>query len=706
MTIAVQLLGGACLRSGDTILAGPPAQRHRIALLALVVDAWPQALARDRALALLWPERDEAGGRRLLNLAVHVLRSALGEETIASRGDGLLLNPARVACDLHELRAAIAADEPERIVRLHTAPLLEGFHLAESVEFAHWLDQRRLELAQASARALLTIGQRQERAGDAAGAVGTYRRLVAADPHSAAHAQRLMRALDATGDRVAALQHAAEYARRVRADLELEPDPAVAALADELRTAPPRRAAGRGAGPPLPSVAVLPFLNLGGDTEHEYFADGVTEDVIAHLSRIRALKVISRNSVMAFKARQRSLKEIGGALGAATVLDGSVRHAGDRVRIVATLVDVEDDRQLWAETYDRQVTDIFAIQTDVALRIAASLRAELTPDERGRVRSEATKDIQAYRLFLQGRRLFLQYTTPGLRRAVEYFERAIARDPGFAMAFTLLSMAHIELAEQGLMVPGPVYARAADAVARALELDPEGADAHATAGYLKMVREFDWPGAEAGLRRALELGPGSAYVHDLLSRTFWAVERYDEALPLALRAQELDPLAHRNDLTTMLLRAGRYDQALLRAQDAVEVDPRGSRSRATLGWAYYFTGRRGDAVAELERAVALSPGNSLWLGQLGQAYAMTGEPARARAILRELHERARETFVSPYHLAYVHTGLGEADPAIDLLERAVADRSGGTYGIKGSFLFAPLRGHPRFRALMRTMNLE
>jgi TolB-like protein/Flp pilus assembly protein TadD len=631
----------------------------------------------------------------------------LGDEAIVSRGDALLLNPSHLWCDLHELRAAIAGDLPERVVELHSAPLLDGFHLAESAEFAHWLDQRRLELSRAYVRALLMLGQRQEQGGDALGAVGTYRRLVAADPHSAEHARRLMLALDRAGERATALQHAAEHARRLQVDLELGPDPEVTALAAELRKAPPRRVGPPIAStPPLPSVAVLPFLNLGGNAEHEYFADGITEDVIAHLSKIRALKVISRNSVMSFKARQKSLKEIAGELGAATMLDGTVRHAGDRVRIVATLVDVEGDRQLWAETYDRQVTDIFAIQTDVALRIAASLRAELTPDEQGRVQGEATKDIQAYRLFLQGRRLFLQYTTEGLERALGYLERATLRDPTFAMAFNLLAMAHIELAEQGLTAPGAVYGRAAEAVTKALELDPELGDAHATAGYLKMVREFDWPGAEAGLKRALELSPGSAYVHDLLSRAYWAIERYDEALPLAVRAQELDPLAHRNDLTTLLLRAGRYDQALLRAQDAVEVDPRGSRSCATLGWAYFFNGRREEGLAELETAVALSPGNSLWLGQLGQAYAMTGEMSKARAILTELEERAQRTFVSPYHLAYVYTGLGEVDRAMDLLERAVADRTGATYSIKGSFLFAPLRGHPRFRALMRTMNLE
>src|SRR5882672_344329 len=180
--ITVQLLGGACLRSGDAPLSGPPAQRHRIALLTLIVAAWPQPLSRDRAMALLWPERDLPNARRLLNLAVHVLRSALGEGAIASAGDGLLLNPSRVSCDLHDLRAAIAEDVPERVVRLYTGSLLDGFHLDDSIDFGYWLDERRSELAHAYVGALLAVAERQERSGDVHGRVRTCLRLLAADP--------------------------------------------------------------------------------------------------------------------------------------------------------------------------------------------------------------------------------------------------------------------------------------------------------------------------------------------------------------------------------------------------------------------------------------------------------------------------------------------------------------------------------------------
>ena len=704
--ITVQLLGGASLRAGTTPLNGPPVQRHRIALLTLIVSAWPQPLARDRAMALLWPERDAANSRRLLNLAVHVLRSALGEASIASTGDALLLDPAHITCDLHDLRAAIAAGEPELVARRYTGELLDGFHLPDSTEFAYWLDRQRSELAHAVTGALLALAERQERSGDVHGRVGTCLRLVAADPHSAIHAQALMRALDAAGDRAGAIQHAADHARRLAADLDLPPDAAVTALAAELRSAAPVRQpahqpAGRGR-----SVAVLPFVNLGGEAGHDYFADGVTEDVIANISKIRALHVIARASVMSAGRRDRPLREIGRALGAATLLDGSVRHAGDRVRIVATLVDVETERHLWAETYDRQLTDIFTIQSDVALQIAGALEAELSPGEETRVRKPPTGDFQAYRLFLQGRQRFARYTPEASERAIHYFKRAIERDPGFALAWTSLATAYTDLAEVGAMAPEVAYARASDAVATALRLDPELGEAHTTMGYLRTVRDFDWAGAEEEFRRAIELNPNDAESYNLYGRLCAGLGRYDDAVTMLHRAQELDPLAHRVDLATALLRAGRYEQALARAEEAAELNASHDRAQATVGWAHFLVGRQEQGLAELEQAVLVSRRNTLWLAQLGEAYAMAGQPEKARALLEELHERARTSYVSPYHLAYVYTGLGEHDTALDWLERAVAERAGPAYGIRGSFLLAPLREHPRFQALLREMNLQ
>lgn len=705
--LTIQLLGGACLRSGEAALTGPPVQRHRIALLTLLVAAWPQPVSRDRAMALLWPERDLPNARRLLNLAVHVLRAALGDRAIASTGDGLLFDPSGAACDLHELRCAMSRRESDRVVELYAGSLLDGFHLDDSTEFGYWLDERRAELSHAYIGALLAVAARQEQSGDIHGRVGTCRRLVAADPHSGAHAQALMRALDVAGDHAGAIQHASEHANRRRVDLDLGPDPDVVALAERLRRAGSRRnpvlgEIGRTASA---SVAVLPFVNLSADTDQEYFADGMTEDVIAQLSKIRALKVISRASVMPFKQRQQSLKDIGATLGAATILDGSIRYAGDRVRIVAKLIDPETGRHLWADTYDRQLTDIFAIQTEVAIHIAQALKAELSRDEQVRVHKPPTKDILAYQLFLQGREWFIKYTPDTLARAIEYFERAIARDPSFALAFAHLSMAYIELAENGVIGPDVSYKRAADAAATAIRLDPDLGAAHCTMGYLKTVLEFDWASAEREFQLALELRPSNADAFDLYGRLCAAHERYDEAVAMHQRANELDPLAHRLDVVTTLLRAGRYDQAVLRAEVAVELDPDYDRARATLGWAYFLSGRADAGLAQLERAVSASPNSTLWLGQLGHAYALAGHTEKALEIVDELEKRARTGYVSPFHFAYVYVGLGDHDRALDWLERAVAEHAGSAYSIKGSFLFTPLRAHRRFRALLRQMKL-
>ncbi len=458
------------------------------------------------------------------------------------------------------------------------------------------------------------------------------------------------------------------------------------------------------AGARLTTVAVLPFLNLSADPENEYFADGLTEDVIAHLSKMRALKVISRSSVMPFKKRLESLKEIGAKLGAATLLEGSVRRVGDRVRIVAQLIDAETDQHLWAETYDRQLTDIFVIQTDVALNIAAALKAELSIDEQTRVRKEPTSDVQAYQLYVEGRHWLVKYTTPAMQRAIVYFERAIARDPGYALAYASVAMAYAELAEGGALAPEVAVRQARDAGANALRLDPTLGEAHCAVAQLNQL-DFDWAAAEQEFKRALELSPSSADTYDLYGRMCAGLERYEEAIALVRRAQELDPLAHRTDVAAALLRAGRYDEAALEAARALEDDPDYDRAHTTLGWAYLKKGMTDAGLGELERAVALSPTNSQWLAQLGEAYALVGSADKAREVLQQLEDRARRTYVSPYHLAFVYTGLGEHERALDLVERAFDEHAGAMYGIKGSFLLAPLRPHPRFKALLTRMNL-
>jgi eukaryotic-like serine/threonine-protein kinase len=463
-----------------------------------------------------------------------------------------------------------------------------------------------------------------------------------------------------------------------------------------------------GAQPTPASVAVLPFQSRSADPDQEFFADGITEDVIAQLSKIRSLKVISWSSVTPFRQRQQSPQEIGATLHVATLLEGSVRRAGDRVRIVAQLIDAEEGHHLWAETYDRQLTDVFAIQTDVALQIAAALKAELSPDERTRIRQEPTRDIRAYQLYLRGRQCYGRFTEESLREGIEYFRQAIAADPGYAMAYVGIAVAYAEISAGGAggtFRPDLAARESRDAVTKALALDSTLGEAHSVLATLKFIHDFDWAGAEAGFKLALELSPGAADVYGHYGWLCSALGRHDEALALEARAQELDPLMHRSDFANELLRSGRYEDALQAALRCVELDPQYSRGRATLGWAYLKNGMTERGLAELEQPVALSADNALFLAQLGEAYGLASQTGKAREVLQRLKEMAGGKYVSPYHMAYVYVGLGEHELALDMLERAIEDHAGNVYGVKGSFLFTPLHSHPRFRALLGRMNL-
>ena len=459
------------------------------------------------------------------------------------------------------------------------------------------------------------------------------------------------------------------------------------------------------AGPTAPVVAVLPFVNLSTDPENEYFADGMTEDVILHLSKLKTLDVIARASVMPFKVRKQGIREIAAALNAGALLDGSVRRAGNRVRIVAQLIDAATEEHLWGETYDRELTDIFAIQTDVALQIAAALQAELTVDERSRIEQPPTTDLHAYQLYVQGRHSLERFTTDGMTRGIRLFEAAIAHDPRFALAYASIGLAWIELGESGETEPSGAHAKATIAVTRALELDPNLADAHAASGYLKTVAEHDWAGAEQAFKRALVLQPGNADAFDHYGRLCGSMGRFDEALALLRRAQALDPRVHRSDVANALLRTGRVEEALEEGRRLVASDPMYDRGHTTVGWACQRLGRHDEAIASLRQAMEVSPGKTIWLAQLGEALGLAGRTDEARAVLAQLEVLSATRYVSPYHFAYVHTGLGEYDAAMDWLERAYAERAGAIYGIKGSFLFAPLRGHPRFVALLGRMGL-
>lgn len=733
----LKLFGNASIEGPEGPLTGRPVQRRRLALLALLAVARQRGLTRDKLVAWLWPDADAERGRHLLSDSVYRVNQAVRGEALVSIGDGLRLDPERLPSDVWEFGEAIQRQEWERAVELHAAPFLDGFFLTGADELERWVDARREALARDRARALEALAEAAERDGKTGDGVRWWRLLAAQDPYSSRVALHLMRALERAGDSAGALRHAQLHSRLLSEELGLEPDVELLEFMEGLRSrrhssagpSPARESSPPGPRPPAieqagpgpsvddvpqgrvedgprhPSIAVLPFVNLSTDPENEYFADGIAEDIIAHLSRIGTLNVVSRASIMRFRSREQGLREIGAALGVANLLAGSVRRVGDRVRIVAQLVDAKTGRCLWADRYDRRLTDVFAIQSDVALHIGGALHAQLSHDERVRVSKEPTNNLRAYQLYLQGRHHFVRFTDEGMRQGIRYFEQAIELDPDYALAYVGTAMAYEELSETGAMEPGDAYAKAKDAAAKALALDDALADAHCILGQLAAAADFDWARAEREFERALALRPNSADTLDLYGRVCAALGRHDEAVAMERQAQELDPLAHRADFATALIRAGRYEEALEAVRNAVEFDPDYARARATLGWACLKNGREAEGLAELEAAVSLAPGSTAWRAQLAQAQAMTGNADAAREILRELREMGKERYVSPYHLAYVYTGLGERDRAIDWLELAYEKRAGAVYGIKHSFLFTDLRTHPRFQALLERMNL-
>jgi TolB-like protein/Tfp pilus assembly protein PilF len=461
---------------------------------------------------------------------------------------------------------------------------------------------------------------------------------------------------------------------------------------------------------PVRSIAILPFLSVGTNPETGEFADGMTEDVIAQLAKIRALKVIARASVMRFKARAEPLAEIGSRLGVRTLLDGSVRRVATRIRVVAQLIDAPTETTLWSETYDRDLTDVFSIQADVARRIAQALEAELSSGELARLGRKPTGSPEAYEAYLKGRHCVLMYTSDGIHQGLAFLERATTIDPDYALGHAWTALAHVISGMGyggGQVTPIASYRLARLSADRAIALDSELGIAHGALAFVQLVMDFDWRPAERAFGRALELQPGSDFLWAAYGLFLSAVERFDEAIAAYRRAKELDPLTavHASTLASMLLRAGRVDDALEESSRLVAMHPQFPMAHSTLGWAQLKRGDVDHGLAALVRSVELAPGNTMLLGQLGHAYATTGRTDQARAVLAEMIESRRNRYLSPYHLAYVHAGLGQLDAAMDCLDRALEERAGGIYGVKGSFLFTPLASHPRFVALLRKMNL-
>jgi TolB-like protein/Tfp pilus assembly protein PilF len=468
-----------------------------------------------------------------------------------------------------------------------------------------------------------------------------------------------------------------------------------------------RKAAAVASDPARPkSLAVLPFANLSADKENVYFSDGLAEEIINALSRLPGLRTIARTSSFSFRGKEVDVRRIGATLNVEHILEGSVRKAGNRIRVTAQLVGTADGSHQWSERYDREMTDAFAIQDEICEAIVDKLRVELAP---GRpLVKRHTENIEAYNLFLQGRHHFWKMTPDGATKSKEYYERAIGVDPNYALAWYGLAYFYHYLGFLGGVPPKVANARALPAALKALELDDTLAEAHALMGGLRAV-EFDWKGAEREFRRAVELDPRSVDVW-LNYNFFYQIPtgRLDEAIAAARTTVDLDPLSAfaRARLGHWLALRGQHERGIEQCRQALEVDPHCWTAHLVLAHLDVRAGKFGEAIRTYETVAQATGRSPIYLGLLGQAYAVAGRVGDARAVLAELQDLARRAYVPPTCFGGIHGALGETDRAFDDYDQAVDSSDPLILDFQVSPSSDSLRSHPRYQALLRKMNLE
>jgi TolB-like protein/Flp pilus assembly protein TadD len=451
-------------------------------------------------------------------------------------------------------------------------------------------------------------------------------------------------------------------------------------------------------------LAVLPFDNMSPDPENEYFSDGMTEEIIAQLSKIRGLKVISRASVMKYKTARLTAREIGRELGVTHLIDGSVRRAGQRVRISAQLIDAAADLHLWAETYDRDITDIFAIQREVAQSIASRMDTRVTPGEQFRLAKKPTEDIDAYHHFLLGRHHYNKVTPVDFAKAMEHYRAAIDRDPSFGRAYACIAEAQLYLGFGYWGVrPHDTFPEAYRLATKALELDPTSAEAHGAAGMYQEFYEFDWDRGGASMHRAVELNPSAPMLRILWAMHLVGVGRFDEAMAERDIARQLDPaaMAIHGNASWIAYLTGRREQAIAEGRTLRLLEPLSAYGAFSHGLVCAASPEHVDeAVAAFRDAERLSDHATLYVVMLAYALARAGKHEEARAQLAEAHGRTNE-FVWPMGLAFAYAHLGETETALDYLDRAYDERVGWMVLLAREPALEHLREHPRFRRLVR-----
>ena len=774
----LRLLGGVSLAGPSGPLSGRAVQRRQLALLALLGGSRTGSLSRDKITALLWPESPSKSARSSLSDTLHVLTKALGDAAFLHIGDGLLLNPEAVWCDVQVFSSSLKAGEWAEALSVYQGPFLDGFHLRGAEEFERWVDGERDWLEREARKAASALARKKEEAGKLAEAVSWTRRAMALSPHDETALRELMRLLALSGDRAAAVEAYEAFARALRADLELEPSAETLALARGLREGevevkrpgaaqdlgqrrppeptppgpgqerPPRTslqswasgapgaaaavAAGvvivlaslgillfsdRGGSPdpsyspapgaarPVNSLAVLPLRNLSPDPDMEYFADGLTDQLMWALSRVPGLRRAASTSSFAFKGRTVGLDSIAQALRVRYVLEGSVRRQGESLLIAVALVDAQEGRELWSETYDRGIGDVFAVQDEIARSVVAALPLDPVLLEGGWGRTEWSTSTEAYDLFLQGREAQRRRTGSSLLQARGLFEAALAMDSTYAPAWGALAEVYLLLGGYTRVSHATLIPLLRDAAARALELDSLNVEALAALGYGAGWHERDFPAGIEILERALSIDP--EYVEAL----HWQGEllahsgRLEEARERFELAMEVDPLSGVvvADYGQALQLYGLHEEAIELLENLLEDQPGYLIGEYWLFYPTLLTGRY-ERAEELIRSVARGMG----LEPNGMALAvraMAGRASREEALAALDAQPRSGADVGMTALTALYAQLGDLDGAFTVLRTEEATSQAFVYLVTHP-VFAPLRGDPRYGPLVERIRLR
>lgn len=734
------------------------APQHQLHREQLIEHLWPEQEAELAANNL---NKIIHAARRALE---PTLKAGAESRFIVTHDQHVLLRaPDSLWVDVEEFeqRAATAlkskaAEDYERALELYAGELLP------EDRYEDWAAARRERLSRLANRLLSESAQLYESAGQLQPSIERFQQLVALNPSNEDAHRHLMRLYVLSGSRHEALAQFQQCQTALRKDLDAEPEPQTIALyeqivAGQLQAAVPATTLSlnvngqttlpaiepspvasssvvptvrnrnyrwlgavaavalaiitvaaalyfRAQPREVEAIAVLPFTNSSADPNAEYLSDGITESLINSLSQVSSLRVMARTTAFRYKGREIDPQKIGEELNVQALLTGRVMQRGDELVIQADLIDVKDGAQLWGAKYNRKLADILAVQAEIAREITDRLRLRLTNEQQHLIAKQHTENIEAYQRYLQGRFYWGKRNADGVKKAVEFYEQAIKADPTYALAYAGIADAYAVWPDDSL-TRKETAVRAKAAASKAIDLDPLLPEAHTSLAFAKMIEDRDLTGAESSFQRSLELNPNYPTAHHWYAYDLVAQGRVDEAIQSIQRAQTLDPvsLSINNDVGEIHFFARRYDQAIALCRKTLEMDPNFLPAHQTLGLAYAQKGQFPQALAELKQAVAMSANNAYVLALLGYVYGAAGQRAEAEATLAQLQQLSARKYVSPFHLALVHTQLGDFDRAFALLQQAEDEHVFSMLLLKADPKLDKLRADPRYTAFLQRL---